>query len=77
MDRSHTRRNADVRLRHHHIVLSRIAWDDLGHAKGDASGNLSPALTTTERLVRSIPALFRFGPMLIASIWWRRRKRKA
>ena len=54
------------------LVSLGMAWGD---AKGGASGNLPPVLTTTERLVRSIPALFMLGLMLVASIrWWRRQR---
>ena len=53
------------------VVSLESTWGD---PKGDAGGNLPPVLTTTERLVRSVPAFFMFGLMLVATIRWLRRK---
>ena len=56
------------------LVSLGMTWGD---AKGAGSGNLPPVLTTTERLVRSIPALFMLGLMLVALVRWWRRERAA
>jgi hypothetical protein len=54
------------------VVSLGITWGD---AKGGASGNLPPVLSTTERVQQSIPAAFVLGLMLLASIrWWKRQR---
>ncbi|WP_461507101.1 hypothetical protein [Rhodopirellula baltica] len=54
------------------VVSLGMTWGD---AKGGASGNLPPVLSTTERVLQSIPAAFVLGLMLVASIrWWKRQR---
>ncbi|EMB15335.1 membrane protein [Rhodopirellula europaea 6C] len=46
-----------------------ITWGD---PKGGASGNLPPALTTPERVARSVPALVILAIMSgVLLLWWR------